>query len=201
MLQVQIIDTLNKFLKNYLNLPFDPLASKQFGIFKIQGTSQAINFRGNDREETKVLPWFADFYIYIEVRFSKDYTHKMISLSIFQGQEIDNKKNQLFRAEWDDYNIDTESRPQPHWHITRDNAIYDNFSDVTNHSDEKEKGGFEYFEEIQKEVFDTKDIHFAMSGNWQNKLFHVHKIDDATKVADWMEGLLEHIKYELTPKP
>lgn len=197
MLQKQIIDQLNKFLKNYLNLQFDPLASKQLGIFKLQGTSLAINFRGNYPEETKVLHWFADFYIYIEVRFLKNYTHKMISLSIFQGQEIDNKKNQLFRAEWDDYNIDTETRPQPHWHITRDNAIYDKFSDLTNHNDEKEKVGFEFFEEVQTEVFDTKKIHFAMSGNWQNKLSPVHKIEDASKVIAWMEGLLEHIKYEL----
>ena len=127
----------------------------------------------------------------------QDYAHKLISISIFHGNENDIKKNQLFRAEWDDYNIDTETRPQPHWHITRDNAIYDKFSDLTNHNDEKEKVGFEFFEEVQTEVFDTKKIHFAMSGNWQNKLPPVHKIDDATKVADWMEGLLQHIKYEL----
>lgn len=197
MLQVQIIEELNKFLKNYLNLRFDPLSSKQLGIFKLQGTSQAINFRGNNPEETKVLPWFADFYIYIEVRFLKNYTHKMISISIFQGQENDDKKNQLFRAEWDDYNIDSESRPQPHWHITRDNAVYNNYSEFINHNEEKEKIGFENFDVVQAEVFDTKNIHFAMSGNWQNQLSPVHKIDDASKVVAWMEGLLEHIKYEL----
>jgi hypothetical protein len=197
MLHVQIIEELNKFLKNYLNLRFQPLDSKQLGVFKLQGTSLAINYRGNDREETKVLPWFNDFYIYIEIRFLQNYTHKLISISIFQGQENDSKKNQLFRAEWDDYNKDNESRPQPHWHITRDNAIYDRFSDFTNHNDEKEKIGFENFDVVQAEVFDTKEIHFAMSGNWQNQMSPVHKLEDASKVVAWMEGLLEHIKYEL----
>lgn len=197
MLPKSIIKKLNNFLKNYLNLKFEPLYSKELNIFKIQGTSDAINSRRNEQEKVKVLPWFDDFYIYIEVRFLNNYTHKLISLSIFHGSINDIRKNQLFRAEWDDYNIDFESRPQPHWHITRDNAVYDKFSDLTNHSDEKEKVGFEFFEEVQTDVFDTKKIHFAMSGNWQNQISPVHKIDNASKVVDWMEGLLEHIKYEL----
>ncbi|MBK9254896.1 MAG: hypothetical protein IPM42_05360 [Saprospiraceae bacterium] len=197
MLEKQIIEELNKFLKNYLNLRFEPLDSKQLGIFRLQGTSQAINFRGDYPEEIKVIHWFADFYIYIEIRFLQNYTHKLISTSIFHGQENDSRKNQLFRAEWDDYYKDSESRPQPHWHITRDNAIYDRFSDFTNHKDEKEKIGFENYDVVQAEVFDTKKIHFAMSGNWQNQISPVHKIEDASKVVAWLEGLLEHIKYEL----
>tara|TARA_R110002051_G_scaffold325593_1_gene429182 strand:+ start:1735 stop:2334 length:600 start_codon:yes stop_codon:yes gene_type:complete len=197
MLQVQIIEELNNFLQNYLNLKFKPLSSRELNIFRIQGNSEAINHRRNDSEKIKVLPWFDDFFIYVEIRFVNDYTHKLISLSIFQGSINDIKKNQLFRAEWDDYNIDNESRPQPHWHITRDNAVYDKFSDLTNHSDEKEKVGFEFYEEVLTEVFDTKQIHFAMSGNWQNQESPVHKIDDAIKVVKWIEGLLEHIKYEL----
>ena len=197
MLQVNIIEELNKFLKNYLNLNYSPLFSKELNVFKIQGTSEAINHKRNDLEKINVLPWFDDFYLFIEIRFLQDYSHKLISLSIFQGSDSDIKKNQLFRAEWDDYNLDNESRPQPHWHITRDNAIYDKFSDLTNHNDEKETTGFKFFEEVQTEVFDTKKIHFAMSGNWQNKVSAVHKIDDALKVVHWLEGLLEHIKFEI----
>jgi len=197
MLQVQIIEELNKFLKNYLNLDFKPLYSKELNVFKIQGNYDAINHRRNDSEKITVIPWFDDFFLYVEIKFMQDYSHKLISISIFQGSENDIKKNQLFRAEWDDYNKDIESRPQPHWHITRDNAIYDRFSDFTNHKDEKEKIGFENYDVVQAEVFDTKKIHFAMSGNWQNNISPVHKIDDASKVVAWMEGLLEHIKYEL----
>lgn len=198
MLPNKVINGLNIFLKNYLNLKFEPLSAKVINVYKLQGTIDAINFRGNAPEEVKVLPWFDEFYLYLEVRFVELYVHKMISISIFQGNINDKKKNQLFRAEWDDYNIDNESRPQPHWHVTRDNAVYDRFSDFTNHKDEIEKVGFESFEEVQSEVFDTKKIHFAMSSNWQNKMSSVHKIDDSSKIVDWMEGLLNHIKYELT---
>ncbi len=197
MLQVQIIEELNIFLKNYLNLEFKPLYSKELNIFRIQGNSDAINYRKNDSEKITVLPWFDDFYIYVEIRFVNDYSYKLISISIFQGSINDIKKNQLFRAEWDDYNIDNESRPQPHWHITRDNAVYDKFSDLVYHNNEKEKVGFDFFVVGFTAVFDTKKIHFAMSSNWQNQVSPVHKIDDASKVVKWLEGLLEHIKYEL----
>jgi hypothetical protein len=197
MLHEEIKNELNIFLKNYLNLSYKPLYEKVRNVYILQGTSYAMNFRRNDQEEVKVLHWFNDFYIYLEVKFLELYAHKMISISIFQGEDNDKKKNQLFRAEWDDYNKDVESRPQPHWHITRDNAIYDRFSDFTNHEDEKEKIGFENFDVVQAEVFDTKKIHFAMSGNWHNNISPVHKIDDASKVVAWMQGLLEHIKYEL----
>lgn len=197
MLHKEIIDGLNEFLKNYLNLGYKPIYSSELNVFKIQGTSEAINFRKNDQEKVKVFPWFDNFYLYLEIRFINNYLHKLISISVFQGKTDDLKKNQLFRAEWDDYNIENESRPQPHWHITRDNAIYDRFSDLTNHEDKEEKLGFAFFEEVQTEVFDTKNIHFAMCSNWQNRFPPVHKIDDASKVVSWIEGLLEHIKYEL----
>lgn len=198
MLHNEIIGGLNEFLKNYLNLDYRPIYSDKLNVFKIQGTSEAINFRRNGHQEKiKVLHWFNDFFIYLEVRFLNSYLHKLISVSIFQGKENDFKKNQLFRAEWDDYTIENESRPQPHWHITRDNAIYHNFSDLTNFQNENEKVGFKFFEEVQTEVFDTKNIHFAMASNWQNRISPVHKIDDAGKVVLWIEGLLEHIKYEL----
>lgn len=197
MLHTEIIIGLNRFLKNYLNLDYSPISSNELYVFKIQGISEAINFRRNEQEKVKVLPWFENFYLYLEVRFLSNYSHILISISLFQGEEYDIKKNQLFRAEWDDYNTEEESRPQPHWHVTRDNAIYNNFNEFTNHNDEQEKFGFESYDVVQSEVFDTKKIHFAMSSNWQNRVSAVHKIDDATKVVLWIEGLLEHIKYEL----
>lgn len=121
----------------------------------------------------------------------------MISISVFQGKTADSRKNQLFRAEWDDFNKDDETRPQPHWHITRDKANYENFSELINSANENEKSSFELFEMSNAEIYDTKKIHFAMSSNWQNQEHFVYKIDDALKVVNWLEGLLEHIKFEL----
>lgn len=197
MLQTLIIKNLNSFLKNYLNLPFEPLKTNDNISFASEGSFEAINYRRSDLHEVKTIHWFADFYLYIDIKFSKDYSHKMISISVFHGDAFDKRKNQLFRAEWDDYNKDDEVRPQPHWHITRDKANYENFSQLIKSSNESEQSSFELFKMSDAEIFDTKKIHFAMSSNWQNKEHFVHKIDNASKVVTWMEGLLEHIKYEL----
>lgn len=87
--------------------------------------------------------------------------------------------------------------PQPHWHITRDKANYENFYSLINSSDAQENSSFELFQMSEMQVFDTKKIHFAMSANWQNNASYTHKIDDAQKIVFWLEGLLNHIKYEL----
>jgi hypothetical protein len=197
MLQKQIIDGINNLLQNYFGLAYGPLKTRDYLSYKVEGTSDAINHRRHDSNKIKVLHWFDDFYIYLEVNYSKDYLHKMISLSVFQGLETDLRKNQLFRAEWDDYNLEDETRPQPHWHVTRDKANYENFNALINNAEEQEKSSFELFEMSDAEIFDTKRIHFAMSGNWQNEESPVHKIDDAKKVVQWLEGLLNHIKFEL----
>lgn len=197
MLQEKIIEELNIFLKNYLGLPFEPLKTKNYIHYKIEGSYDAINYKRNDSDKIKVVKWFGEFYLYLEVNYSKNYLHKMISVSIFQGKETELKKNQLFRAEWDDYNIENESRPQPHWHITKDKANYEKYSDLIDDTNESEKNSFDLFKMSNSEIFDTKKIHFAMSSNWQNQKPFAHKIDDASKVVKWIEGLLEHIKYEL----
>ena len=41
----------------------------------------------------------------------------LITLSVFQGEETDKSKNQLFCAEWDDYENGDMKHPQPHWHF------------------------------------------------------------------------------------
>jgi len=197
MLQNQIIDQLNDFLKNYLNLSYPPLISKDNISFFSKGDFEAINYKRSDMNAVKTIHWFEDFYFYIQVNFSRDYLQKMISVSVFQGAVTDKRKNQLFRAEWDDHNIEAESRPQPHWHITRDKANFENFSELINSSDDVETSSFELFEMSNDEIYDTKKIHFAMSSNWQLNESPVHKIDDAKKVVNWLEGLMEHIKYEL----
>lgn len=197
MLQDEIINGLNEFLRNYLNLPYYPLKSEDNLFFALEGTYEAINHRRSDSLQVKTVHWFNDFYLYIEVNYNRDYTYKLISLSIFQGEQNNIRKNQLFRAEWDDYDRDDETRPQPHWHITRDKANYENFSQLINSSDNIENSSFELFEMSNAEIFDTKKIHFAMSSNWQNHGQYIHRIDDSEKVVRWMEGVLEHIKFEL----
>ncbi|MBD8083489.1 hypothetical protein [Chryseobacterium caseinilyticum] len=160
--------------------------------YRIQGNSKALNRKKNDIFEVSVLNWFEDFYLYVEVKFVSN--HTFISLSVFKGADNQLNKHQLFRAEWDDYDRDDEIHAQPHWHITTDVAISDNFN---NFLGEKEQVTFDVFELSKAEVFDIKNFHFAMLGNWQQDETHIHKISEPAKVSKWLLGVLKHIRVEL----
>jgi hypothetical protein len=163
--------------------------------FKITGnnTSKAINNYNNSYEEINVIKWFDDFWIYINIKFENHNT--FISLSVFQGLENDNKKNQLFRAEWDDYNNPDEKHPQPHWHITSNQAIENTFDEYANSF--QEEGFLETLKEEKSKIVDINQIHFAMNGNWINNEKEVHSLNDEVKIVKWFQGLLSHIKIQL----
>ena len=138
------------------------------------------------------MPWFNNFWLYSEIMFLSSKTS--ISISVFQGSEENNEKNQLFRAEWDDYDREDETHSQPHWHITTDLSISENYKKLVDNDDDNT---FELFEMAKSEVFEIKNIHFAMNGNWQNDESHVHKIQDEQKIVKWFQGILKHIRTEL----
>jgi hypothetical protein len=163
--------------------------------FRITGNniSKAINNYNNSYEEINVIKWFDDFWIYINIKFENHNT--FISLSVFQGLENDNKKNQLFRAEWDDYNNPEEKHPQPHWHITSNQAIENTFDEYANSF--QEEGFLETLKEEKSKIIDVNKIHFAMNGNWINNEKEVHSLNDEVKIVKWFQGLLSHIKIQL----
>ncbi|MEO9211401.1 MAG: hypothetical protein ABI208_09900 [Ginsengibacter sp.] len=174
-------------------------------VYRIEGSSDALNRFELPFELVRVLKWFDNFWIFIEIKFiSKKFldTRKKnvqintyISLSIFQGEDTDNKKYQLFRVEWDDFNNPDEKHSQPHWHITSDQAIERTFEEYSNNFD---NGDFiSLLKEVRRKVFDVKRMHFAMNGNWQNNETDVHKIDDIQKIVKWFKGMLEHLRIEL----
>ena len=163
--------------------------------FKISGSnsSKAINNNKNSREEINVIKWFDNFWAYLDIRFENNNT--FISLSIFQGEENDIVKNQLFRAEWDDYNSFDERHPQPHWHITSNQAIENTFKE---YAEIDENDGFvATLNEEKSKIIDVNKIHFAMNGNWANNENHIHSISDNDKIINWFQGLFSHLKEEL----
>ncbi|MDO8929762.1 MAG: hypothetical protein Q7W54_12350, partial [Bacteroidota bacterium] len=122
-------------------------------------------------------------------------THTNISLSVYEGEESDDQKVQLFRAEWDDLNNPDEKHSQPHWHITSSQAIERTFEEYSHHFD---NGNFiSFLEEEKSKLFDVKKIHFAMNGNWHVNQTHIHRINSSEQVAKWLKGLLSHIRLEL----
>lgn len=189
------------FVENFRLIPSN--GHHNISVYRIEGSSSALN--RYDFDPVKVFRWFDKFWIYIEVKFiiekSKkgnkllESTHTNISLSVYEGEDNDERKVQLFRAEWDDLNNPDEKHSQPHWHITSNQAIEKTFEEYSNHFD---NGDFiSLLEEEKSKLFDVKKIHFAMNGNWQDNKTHVHSINNSEQVAKWLKGLLSHIRLEL----
>lgn len=202
-----IIEKLNNELNVYFDDNFRLIYKKghhDIYVYRIEGNSYALN--REDDEPVKVLKWFNDIWLFFEIKFivekSKDgnknivKTHTNISLSVYQGDDYDEKKNQLFRAEWDDMNNPLEKHSQPHWHITSSQAIEKTFEEYSNHLDD---GDFVSLLAVEKsKIIDVKRIHFAMNGNWYENQTHIHTIQNADQVSKWLKGLLSHIRTELS---
>lgn len=193
----------NLFYSNFILKPFSGHYNSSF--YRIEGTSTALNRFETPYEPVKVLYWFNNFWLFIEIKFIRSeivvdrkkisQIHTYISLSVFQGEESDGLKYQLFRAEWDDYFNPDEKHSQPHWHITSNQAIERTFEEYSSNFD---NGDFiSLLEQEKKKVLDVNKIHFAMNGNWQNDETHIHKIDNEDRVVKWLQGILLHIRTEL----
>jgi hypothetical protein len=174
-------------------------------LYIIDGRSSALNSHKNSQETVRVLKWFNDFWLFLSIKFNlytreidvinKFHINTLISLSVFQGDDSDNKKYQLFRAEWDDYGTSEKMHAQPHWHITSSQALETIFLEYADFYNESEF--VEEFEKEKQKVLDVKKIHFAMNGDWQMSGSHIHKIKDEQQVVKWLQGILSHLKKEL----
>ncbi|OJV37695.1 MAG: hypothetical protein BGO33_03155 [Bacteroidia bacterium 43-41] len=171
--------------------------------YRNEGTSLALNRFDTPQEKVKVLKWFDDYWIFLELRgisninetIKKLENHINISLCVFQGETSDEDKYQLFRAEWDDFCNPDEIHSQPHWHITSSQALEKTFVSYAIGFDKKDF--VDLLENEKQRVFDVKKIHFAMNGNWSNSETNIHKIDSEEKVLKWWFGILNHIRTEL----
>jgi hypothetical protein len=196
-----IIKGINKSCQHYFNestFVLSHILSPHGYRYIISGNhmTKALNLHKNDKEEVKVLKWFDNFWLYIDIRFEKsetDMLNTFISLSVFQGQNYGENKTQLFRAEWDNFDND-DRHPQPHWHIYSDHDSKDkNFVELID-----ENKGEENFENFLKQPsIDIKRFHFAMNGDWANSKDHTHKLTDEETIINWFKGLLGHIKHQL----
>jgi hypothetical protein len=201
---------INKLI-NYIRIYFRENIDPEFDLilhsrnhnsscFRINGTFYAIK----KKKKVNVLRWFKKFWLFLEITFETELKingnktepqiNTKISLSVFQGDDSDIRKCQLFRAEWDDYNSE-EKHSQPHWHITSSQALEKTLEEYADVFDEPEF--LKEFEKEKEKVFDVKKIHFTMNGNWQNKGKHVHKIENEQQVVKWLQGMLNYLETEL----
>ncbi|MDR2407112.1 MAG: hypothetical protein LBE13_03235 [Bacteroidales bacterium] len=177
--------------------------------YVIGGTSFAVNRFDIPQESVKVLEWFNDFWLFLEIKFLEKKKKRkdekkisaFISLSVFQGQSTDDEKYQLFRAEWDNHtewdksNNSEKKHAQPHWHITSGQAIENTFREYATNFDNSDF--ILLLENEKKKVFDVKKIHFAMNGDWANGNDHIHKMNNEQQIVKWLQGMLFHLRDEL----
>lgn len=216
-----------KDIENTTKLIFE---KKGYGIFKISGRylTDAINNRKNLKEPIKVLKWFDDFWLYIEIRFIKvsneykdwkkdkrdefvkmltnqfikfeeDFFQTSVTLSVFQGDDDDTKKTQLFRAEWDSF-ADNKIHPQPHWHVFPFKYDYKTTEDFETYMELYKEQDFEDFIRSENnKLADISKFHFAMNGQWtmNNGKTHIHLIESDESLTNWIAGVLSHIKDQL----
>jgi hypothetical protein len=195
----EIIKKIKKTCKIYFSESSFKLEERGYNRFVVSGnyTTKAINNYNNSREEVNVIKWFNDFWLYIDIKFvqSEDNIDTFISISVFQGENSDNIKKQLFRAEWDNFD-NNDTHPQPHWHIYPDYDFEKTFSEFLGIHDEGNSFA-DLLNEDKSKIIDLKRIHFAMNGAWSIKNGHIHRINEGDSIINWLHGLLAHIKSQL----
>ncbi|GHT55410.1 hypothetical protein FACS189446_6670 [Bacteroidia bacterium] len=103
------------------------------------------------------------------------------------------------RIKWDDYNNSEEKHhPQPHWHITSNQAIEKTLKEYAN--DFKQDDFISLLEQEKEKIVDVKQVHFAMNGNWHIDGNHTHKIENEQQIVKWLQGVLSHLRAELEAK-
>ncbi|MEA2095955.1 MAG: hypothetical protein U9P73_04585 [Candidatus Cloacimonadota bacterium] len=198
----RIIAELTKVGKDYFGNSFHFNQSTYFFIAKSDFMSSAINNRKNDAQKINAINWFDDLWLFIEIKFIQKVSKKRIipniffSLSVFQGEISDEKKLQLFRADWDNYDESNDKHPQPHWHIysKKDDVIAENFNEEI---EQAENPFNEFIEDGRNKVLNTDRFHFAMNGQWSDNNTDVHSISVDSDLINWFKGLLNHLKKEL----
>ena len=172
-------------------------SSNAFRLKINQDCSDAYDDYGNSGDSVKVVKWFSDYWLFVEIQFHHP-KGVLITLSVFQGEESDSLKNQLFRAEWDDYEDRNMNHPQPHWHFVRNKSIENTVSSFAEIASDDIK---DTFEEVLKEekgkTIDLSKFHFAMNGDWNNTSVYIHAVNDENNLAQWFGGLLAYLKTEL----
>ena len=200
----KLINTMDRTLRTCLSVSSGLIKRNPFH-YTIQGESFALNRNKNSAESVTVAKWFKDFWLFLEIKFDiqqiivgrkkQPQIEIKMSLSVFQGENSDNEKHQLFRAEWDDYNNSDEKHAQPHWHTTSSQAIENAISEYAIVFENQDF--LQVLESEKQKVIDIKKIHFAMNGDWMNDGNHVHRMENEHQISKWLLGLLTHLRTEL----
>lgn len=166
----------------------------------VEGTDVAINRYDIPREVVKVKYWFSNIWFYIKIEILRGMADESeqrcnISISFFQ-ESIKGQKDQLFRAEWDNYDDNIRTHPQPHWHITSTLAVEKTIEEFK--EEDNDYGAFaELFEEEKRDLLNIPAMHFAMAGPWIYTGARQILMNEEEQVIQWMTNLFDHVKAEI----
>ena len=197
------IKDLIKIGKIYFGESFSFTQKKNMFFSSSNNQSEAINIRKNDKLPVKVINWFDDIWVYIEIKFIPNpqkgiFPNTFFSLSVFQGNADDIEKTQLFRAEWDNHIENNNGHSQPHWHIyphkykMKVHKDFEDFIELT-----EKDNDFHSFKGNDKDLVEINRFHFAMNGQWSQNKPDTHSITERSDLTNWFNGLLNHLKKEL----
>jgi len=201
---INVIEAINKALEPFFikgeGGNFSLSQYKSSHVFRLKLTenfSDAYDDYGNSGDIVKAVKWFSDYWLFVEIQFNNP-KGVLITLSVFQGEETDRLKNQLFRAEWDDYEDGIMDHPQPHWHFLSNKSIENTVSSFAEMASYDIKDTFEkILNEEKGKTIDISKFHFAMNGDWNKTSTYIHSINDEKVLARWFGGLLAYVKTEL----
>lgn len=193
--------------KNITNKAKDYFSNSTFTFIRnglrYESTGNALsNAITRDNDSIKVVKWFQNFWIYVDINFqqipnSKKDFRIFFSLMVFTGRDDDPRKIPLFRAEWDSYD-NNEHHPQPHWHFYVDSekrTMIQNFNDML--AGDSTPGFIDLLQEEISPKAKLNQFHFAMNALWHKNSGHIHKIDNNDDFTQWFIGLIGHIKHQL----
>lgn len=156
--------------------------------------------------EVDVYKWFGYYYLYVEVKFvfapkvphgkrNPKIVINQCSISTSVFKLLNEKFVQLFRAEWDDFDDNRSSHPQPHWHITSDTSVANTFDEYAREFGED--GFMNILNSEKEQISSLNKFHFAMKGKWEEDMTHTMPIESSEQVSKWFAGLLSSIRTEL----
>lgn len=154
--------------------------------------SKASNWRKGIANPVNVVKWFEDIWVYSEMNING--RSIQLSLSIFQGDDIDPRKNQLMRAEWDNYPDGNEDHPQPHWHISSNMALENTFEEYANAF--AEDGLLEALVGEKDKILDINKLHLPMCATWLHDHFDFNEVD-SSKIVKWYCGLFFDLRKQI----
>lgn len=163
---------------------------------------------GTHGRKTPVVLLNNGFWLHFNISFdrknkSKGKSHEFGGLSIQLFREANNDMVLLFRAEWDNSEINEFEHAQPHWHfhpqreyLTKERLL--SSESFNAYLELVSENSFENEISIlnKKKISDISSFHFAMSSRWQNKESAIIPLTELN-LRNWLGLVLKNIDLQL----